>query len=363
MKSPVIPVLASLWLAFSAAVFSSCSHSRTTSDAGIEIPFDRFKEVSAGSPAEVYQVEAERYSIPLEVEVQAALGDMTKAVMRNGKLYLVGENRNTLVVLPMDGGDCAILAHHGRGPGEYLSITDFDVDNDENIWIVDGVKDLLLQYSAQLEFVGDRSCEFDANKIKCLPNGGFAFQVASWDRSAYSGSQLVFTDAAGTVLTTALQYPDNKDRNIEFYSSMSASGNGFFYNEPIDDHVYQMSENGTVQTVWHFDFGSATVPETWKSDIESHYDKIRNECRFVMNAFGVNGADGRFITCGIRHRSVSPAVFDRERSTVAYFRNHQLLGCNEAGTIWLDCETSEILFYPLLRQRKADRSQADLPAR
>ena len=339
--------LVSCLLVFFAVSFSACSPSRPETGAQIEIPFDRFKEVTAGSPAEVYQVEAERYSIPLEVEVQAALGDIVKAVMRNGKLYLVGENRNTLVVLPMDGGSCAVLAKQGRGPGEYLSITDFDVDDNGNIWIVDGVKDLLLQYSGQMEFVGDRSGEFDANKIKCLPNGGFAFQVACWDRSAYSGSQLVFTDADGTVLTTALQYPDNKDRNIEFYSSMSASGNGFFYNEPIDDHVYQLLEDGTVQTVWHFDFGNAAVPEAWKSDIESHYDKIRNECRFVMNTFGVNGADGRFITCGIRHRSVSPAVLDRERRTVAYFRNHQLLGCNEAGTIWLDCESSEILFYPI----------------
>lgn len=314
-------------------IFVSC----TTDDNRnyVEIPVGQYKEFSPATPSEVYDVEPIYIQLPFRGGENSSFGSIEKVIVRNDILYIEDFSRKRLITRPVSGGAYSVLDYRGRGPNEYLQISDFDVDAQGNIWILDAQKDIIAKYSRDFEFIQSWPVEFQIDKIRCLPSGGFAFQIAIWDDSQYRGNQLAFTDSAFAVEKVLLQYPKGKDDNFVFHNVFSDCGNGFFYCEPIDDHLYHISDDGIVQNIYSFDFGMYTVPERYKKDIERHYEVISKDHKFIFLTYGVTPS---YITCGLNHNGWNAAIFDRKNQTLAMFNRKEsgfmLVGHTSLGPIW-----------------------------
>lgn len=74
----------------------------------------------------------------VEVKLQQDSSDfilsyVNKAVNRCNKLYVLDEGEGKICVFKESGEGDFVLSRVGRGPQEYLQITDFDVDKDGDI--------------------------------------------------------------------------------------------------------------------------------------------------------------------------------------------------------------------------------------
>lgn len=236
------------------------------------IPFCKMERLSFSElPERVFS--AMEYIVPETGENQDMLfSSVDQVEYKDGKLYILDWRYRRLVVFDIDGQPVSSLRRQGRGPGEYLQISAFDVDSDGTMWILDAQKDVLNAYGADGVFRESMPLPFQTDFLKCLDNGKFLFKLSTWDESDYKGKCILLTDRNLNVEEAFVEYGPT-DPNFELSSpGLNDCGDFFIYHFPICDDVYRLSKDGIPEKEYHFDFGSRTVPEEARTDIESSLD-------------------------------------------------------------------------------------------
>lgn len=203
--------------------------------------------------------------------------DIDEILYKDSKIYILDWKYKKLVVYKDDGTPCLSLMRQGRGPQEYLQISNFAVDNDGSIWINDGQSDRLLHYGSDGSFISATDLPFEINFLRCLNNGKFLIGLASWDTSEYKGKKVLLTDKDLNVEASCLDFGIT-DPNFSFPSpGFTECGDGLTYNYPIDDCVYRFNSDGSLSDkVYFFDFGNRSVPEEARKDVFSHFSEFKN---------------------------------------------------------------------------------------
>lgn len=321
-----------LLLIVAGIIVSSCSQKE--SDEVCEIRVSGYHEIIVSSPSEIYGKEPLYIKLQNQDSEDFAFGGIKTIRIRNSHIFIMDNKQKKICVFGMDGSNVSVLDYMGRGPQEYLTITDFDVDKQNNVWIVDGQKDMIFKYSPDFELVGSTAFPFDIAQIHCIDDGSFIVKLSAWDQSKYAGAALLKLDSKFFPEKQILDYPENRDSNIEFESSLSTYSEGIFFNDQLDPYLYHITDAGDIDSVYHFDFGSRTVQEEYKNDIESYLDKL-SDCSFLFRNYRVT-AD--FITCGIRSKEWYGAILDRVNQTITYFEHNTsgfiLAGQCFSGPVW-----------------------------
>ena len=170
-KESVLAATAAAFMSL-ACLFSGCGRQDKTASETVSIPFDRAERLSYGSLPEDFLGGLEY--VTLRPEGQDYLfAEADKVIYRNGQLYIMDWISRKIVSFKEDGQPGTVLHKHGRGPGEYLQITDFDVDDNGSIYILDGQKDMLLRYSPGCKFEESWELPFQASFISCREDGRF----------------------------------------------------------------------------------------------------------------------------------------------------------------------------------------------
>ena len=310
----------------------SCSNKGI--DGVCEIKINDYHRIIAATPSEIYGKEPLYIKLQNQDNKDYEFGGIKTVRLRDSLVYILDKSAKRIVVFGTDGSNVAVLDYLGRGPYEYLTITDFDVDKQKNVWIVDGQKDMIFKYSPDFDLIGSTSFPFDIAQIHCLDDGAFIVKLSAWDNSKYAGVALLKVDDKFFPQKDIIDYPESRDSNLEFETCLSPYSNGIYYNDQLDPYLYHISDNGDIDSVFFFDFGSETVPEDYKKDIEPYLDKL-NECSFIFRNYRVTAG---FITCGIRSKEWYGAIIDRNKKTIAYFDHNTsgfiLAGQCFRGPIW-----------------------------
>ncbi len=205
-----------------------------------------------------------------------------KVLFKSGKLYVLDEIYGKIIAYNSDGTSDMLIAKKGRGPGEYTQITDFDVDNEGNVWVLDATKDCIIQYAPNGEHLSTADISFQAEFIKCVDEG-FLFGLAPWDAS---GNQLVLTDEEMTVKEAYLEYDENVDPNYVLPASgFTTSGQSIFYHRPIDDKVYSLDLSSASISIYSFNFGKRTCPDYVRKNIDSYRSDFEYYSVLVKTVF------------------------------------------------------------------------------
>ena len=278
------------------------------------IPFCKMERLSFSElPERVFS--AMEYIVPETGENQDMLfSSVDQVEYKDGKLYILDWRYRRLVVFDSDGQPVSSLRRQGRGPGEYLQITDFDVDRDGSLWVVDGQKDILLHYSPTGECIGSRDFPYEAEFIKVLEGDRFLFSLAPWDSSGYGGKRIVVTDRELNVDRTMLEYGKFTDRNYAFPSAgFSTVESAIYYHRPVDDCVYALTEGGDMEKRYVFDFGQRRVPDKARKDIgkyRSDYDG------YTMLVKSVGVGEDYIIGSVLEGQEIKDFMVDRTEGTV-----------------------------------------------
>lgn len=212
--------------------------------------------------------------------------EISKLVFKKDKFYISDWATRRIIVFDLNGNPVFVLNRRGRGPEEYLQVTDFDVDNSGGLWILDGQKDAVSHYSSDGRFLSQSKtgdCQY--SHIACS-NENLLLSVAYWDKTENGGYKAVAADTNLNVTSRYGRIPEFYDPDFEFPSvGFSKIGDVLMYNNPIDYYV-SVFENDEYNGDYYFDFGSKKVPDDVRKSVESHLESIA-DYMFLLNAVGV----------------------------------------------------------------------------
>lgn len=214
--------------------------------------------------------------IPLETNQEALINTIDKVVINNC-IYILDTRQNELFIFDLTGKFLRKLNHTGNGPGEYITIDDFQIENDI-IYILDASSHSMLTYNSNLEFI---------EKIK-FSESYCAFEITDRYIYLYAGFQsLSYKNIA------VLDRKDNKTINQyktypKAQGGISSFNKNFFYKYgkdiyvafPYEYSIYKIDKNGS-RKVLDLDFGNKNMyPKNFRSLSFDDHDKYRKQFNY-----------------------------------------------------------------------------------
>ena len=195
--------------------------------------------------------------------------EINKIQISNHKIYILDKFQRLLGIYDMSGKGIGKVGNVGRAPEEYLNLTDFSINKDGNIHIIDGRLDKMNIYDKNLNFITSQKLPFEADIFQCLDDGGYLFGLSSWNKQLNSNDKIVKTDSMLNSSIRFCEYEKGIDPNywISFYQFLQTE-KYIIYNRFFDNNIYLFSKNGKPLKNIHFDFGEKNVPEIALKNIE-----------------------------------------------------------------------------------------------
>jgi hypothetical protein len=308
------------------AIGSSCSMSDKGTDAET-IPFSNLQVLSYEDIRESLFGNMD-YTVLKAATEEYMFTEADKIVYKNNTFYIMDWINRKVIAFDKKGNPVLYLNKQGRGPGEYLRITDFDVDDNRGLWIVDGQDDVLLHYSDDCSFIDSRKFPFEVSYIKCVKGGMLFFGLSSWNTLEYKSKKILFSDTALNIRKSMLNYDKFVDPNYTFPSYGFTELNGsVLYHQPINDNVYKINNDGEINKVYRFDFGSQTVPDKFKINIELYRDEFEQLSTLVKSVY----IDDSVILGSVLHgREIRDFIIDRKLEKL-YLQNEDYKGLRFMG--------------------------------
>lgn len=147
-----------------------CCWSCRTAEEGTCLTFG--VDIQPSGPAEVFNRYYElEEAIPLETKDSVLLGDLTKVVKAGERLFVLDGNRKTIYEFSRKGKFLNKISRIGKGPGEYVSVTDFAVTKEPQQVIVYDRSGKLNYYDWEGNFLREQKADRNISHLVRLPNG------------------------------------------------------------------------------------------------------------------------------------------------------------------------------------------------
>ncbi len=200
------------------------------------------------------------------------IGSVSAVKFNGNRFYVLDQRMKKIVVYDYNGYPLNILNHKGRGPNEYLSISDFCVTADGTLVVSDARSKKILFYDENLSFIKYIKVPFAINAIHHLPNNQFLVALYAWNQGKYSDSQVVLADSDFNIINTLVRYTPPIDPDFILSTTRFVTNNEkIFYHRAISDDIYTFDQSGKILCVYHLDFGNMAIPDKYKINTEQHY--------------------------------------------------------------------------------------------
>ena len=234
-----------------------------------------------------------------------------KVICKNNNIYILDQLNRKIVIFNHAGNPIMSFSRRGRGPEEYLQITDFDVSEDGSILILDGQKDILIKYDKEGRFVNATPLLWQVNALKYLRGDRILLNIAPWDKTRDSKGSLIVANSDIKELYRLKLDNSNKDSNYALPAQIfNECGKDVLYHEPIDDLIYEITADGQLSKAYHVDLGIKAVPENLRNDIERHREEIRSYQTLVKAVY----LDSALFIGSLLSKGMSDFVIDIERN-------------------------------------------------
>ncbi len=142
-------------------LLNSCSTEKKIKDSSNCIIINASIDKKDKMPFNKYSIDVKL--IPLETAKECLIGTIQSIIYRNEMFYIKSHRDNKILKFNIDGRYVGKLDLVGRGPGEYLSISDFIVDSENNIYILDMF--VIRKYNHKFQFIEDYKIKLDKDLL------------------------------------------------------------------------------------------------------------------------------------------------------------------------------------------------------
>lgn len=207
------------------------------------------------------------------------LNFISKVITNNNYIFILDPNLYKIAVFDNKGKAITTIGKRGQGPEEYLSITDFSIDNAGNIYFIDGVLDELFIFDHEFKFKTRKKLPFEVDILHILDNGNILWGLCSWNEKECKGMKTALTDEHLNIIHSAIHYDEYFDPSymISWYKFIETEEH-LIYNQPIDNNIYLFNKDGEFKEIINMNFGDANVPNEHKTEIERNWNKFKDYC-------------------------------------------------------------------------------------
>lgn len=216
-------------------------------------------------------------AIPLETNKQCLISSVSKVYVYDNLIFIQNQNDN-LYVFSSSGSFIRQISNKGKGPGEFFSVRDFDIDKDGKIYLLDFLK--ILEFSNDGNFLTKYQFEFSPNDlIQCNP---LQFSLCGKDAFYIWGGS--FSIKSNKNKNLFLLYKINTKGEIKerYFPLMRKEANNLNQFGKFSNHynltpwygnnmIYKVADDG-VCAKYYVDFGKYTMKEIVPEDFNSLSD-------------------------------------------------------------------------------------------
>ncbi len=194
--------------------------------------------------------------IKLETNNKGIVSDITKLQFFNNKIFILDRSQNSIFVFNKNGSFVDKFQNIGRGPGEYLQLVDFEI-NDWGIFLLD-YPNKILHYNFNLEFIQ----KIDLGSLFTFSFCFYKdkFWVCNEEGSLNELFCFSTINNKGVTEDTFLKRKFlNKEFNWQGGSEFNKS-DGFLYLSPQFNNQIFITKGKDIQTAYTINFGKYAFP-------------------------------------------------------------------------------------------------------
>ena len=199
--------------------------------------------------------------IPLETTDQSLLAWVDRVIITD-TLYSFSSD-NSIYTFNQNGKFLFKIAHQGRGPGEYLVLDDFYIDEDNHYYILDNNSFKIIEYSPKGEFVDEINTGLFGLAFTKISNDLWAIYIGS-SKSPSSHCRLnYFSKQERKIIHEFIEISDNELNWRHFKDN-----NNFIPRDSknsLNDTIYQLTEKELIPC-YRFECGKHQMPQKMLKD-------------------------------------------------------------------------------------------------
>ncbi|MCL1974368.1 MAG: 6-bladed beta-propeller [Bacteroidetes bacterium] len=180
------------------------------------------------------------------------LGKVAKMVVKNDIYYIADPHNNKIHLYDVTGTYLNSVGEIGRGPGEYINLSDMIIEENGDICVYSAQPGALYTYSPQGRFLGN--IEYLFGTANFGRSNGFNYHY--FGNGSGMAYQLYITDERNHVIDSCLTSYNvvNLDAN-----PFSPFGNTLNLSPSYGGEIYRLKD-GKINIAYTFDFGTYNIP-------------------------------------------------------------------------------------------------------
>jgi hypothetical protein len=256
-----------LFIAF-LLIFGGCKQNKSqeTDDSGINIKVGSENYLDQVNYSSIFdKVEY----VKLETTEESLIGSISKIMYAKNQFFILDKQQRALLVFSDTGKFLWKINKQGNGPGEYRTITDFDLNNDK-LFLFD-ISSKVLEYDLSGNFVKDYPMRKYGQSIAV--NDPFFYLYTCNQPTEEGKYQVLIMDDYGQGIKTGVSaIPKNQGYECLIYEP---GGNIFYhfedeirFSEPFSTKIQSITKDNQCYTKYNIDFGELNTPENF--DHQTH---------------------------------------------------------------------------------------------
>ena len=236
------------WIEFNICILFALLGCRQSVQQSNYVVIDLSKQISMNSVKASELIKEVRY-IPLETTDESVIGDVAiLKPVKEGFFMLSGNRFDQLSFFDADGQFIRRIGQRGQGPGEYLSLTGFDVSEQERLLFLYSSNRQILIYTFDNKFL--RSIPIDIRGVVMKTTWGYIAYKDPLSQPQNLGKEaavLVSLDENGNELEV-LQYRKIEIERGSFFNPAllkNFDGNYYYY-PPFQDTLYSVQADKII---------------------------------------------------------------------------------------------------------------------
>ena len=228
--------------------------------------------------------------IPLETSNECLIGYVNKIMIRNNLIYVADFNQaKALFIFDIDGKFIFKIDRKGRGPGEYISFHDFDVQSNGNIYMYDNHGWKFLLFNSTGEYLMDIKTQYSLSHFclagtkmywsQLVEGGKMISNLAVYDMEKKT-TDFLFTEKKHLYPPEMLRFS-----SYNFYYSP----NNIYYSPKFSEIIYSINEEGILPAIGikNLQKPPEYMIEQWAREKNPHelIKSIMNDKYFIENIY------------------------------------------------------------------------------
>lgn len=238
------------------------------------------------SPINLSEIASSVKCIPLAMQDSIVMDELTQVIVKDSFIYAA--DRASLYKFSLTGELMSVVNHRGSSPTEYINISDFQVDENGNVWVLSRNNKALFNYSWDGNLHKKISLDTWFERFSIINGEKMLLYAGNEKSNEYRHTLYILDLQKEKIVNRYLEIDDNKSvyLHVKSPNHFSYSGDSRFFYQMFNDTIYTLNKGGVPTPEYLLSFADKNIPSSF---YEQKYGNIMD---FFQNLLGKGYAYG-----------------------------------------------------------------------